>query len=596
MAILIGTTNHTQQPPFPLPDLPAVRNNVTQLFNVLTAPPVDLVDPSRCRQLLDQPDPSTAGLALRKHCAAAEDVLLVYYAGHGLVDDDGELYLALPGTDSRPDQLDLTAIPFARIRTEMHRSPARTKILILDCCYAGRAINTMSTAEAETTVADSTEIDGAFTLTATSRNHTASAPAGEPFTAFTGELLSLLQHGPPDDADLTLAELFRHLKRALRSKGLPLPQQRNTDRAADLILRPAAGKPAPAAGTAAGTVSEAAAHLPPATYQPVIDTLSKPRTVWHPLFRQLLAPHWRRLPAPLGALAATFAATVLWWQVSWHDVPVPRWIPLQAVLLCFAASVPALALLLTVPDLVRGHHAGVPTRDVRIKRSFAITVWVMCVVAVVWAFWIEPALTGTGISTWIVAALPLAGAVAALAGNSALGDLRARRAAPAAAAPDSWRSPAAAGVAVGLLTGGIGRLGFATFALACLTFWVFGRLLGVRVADCFRTYAALRRPLTLKFSRDGMAIRRPAHDRFIRWHDLDRVFVAGNILAIAFKRDYPESAKPQELPFSLALNGFRVADIRHFPHSRQDVLQSLSHFAGATMHPTELSFDDFTDL
>ncbi|GAB3846923.1 hypothetical protein GCM10027610_065870 [Dactylosporangium cerinum] len=33
VAILIGTTNHTQEPPFPLQDLPAVRNNVTQLFN-----------------------------------------------------------------------------------------------------------------------------------------------------------------------------------------------------------------------------------------------------------------------------------------------------------------------------------------------------------------------------------------------------------------------------------------------------------------------------------------------------------------------------------------------------------------------------------
>ncbi|MEK8104843.1 caspase family protein [Micromonospora sp. M12] len=170
---------------------------------------------------------------------------MVYYAGHGLLDDNGELFLALPGTNPRPDWLKYTAIPFSWIRDAMRDSPARTRVLILDCCFAGRALNNMSAADVENRLADRSEIQGTFTLTATSDNVAAIAPVGAEHTAFTGELLRLLQHGPPvrdghpDGDDLTLSAAYRHLAVTLTSQGLPRPRQRNTDLAADLVLRPA---------------------------------------------------------------------------------------------------------------------------------------------------------------------------------------------------------------------------------------------------------------------------------------------------------------------------------------------------------------------
>src|SRR5687767_1700171 len=92
-AILIGTSTH--QLPTMLADLPPVRTNVSELARLITVEPVGLVDADRCVQLIDISTSHEAGLAIHEHCEGAEDLLLVYFAGHGLLDDKGELFLAL---------------------------------------------------------------------------------------------------------------------------------------------------------------------------------------------------------------------------------------------------------------------------------------------------------------------------------------------------------------------------------------------------------------------------------------------------------------------------------------------------------------------
>jgi hypothetical protein len=42
--------------------------------------------------------PAGIGKRLTALASEAEDMLLVYYAGHGLIGGNGELFLALPGT------------------------------------------------------------------------------------------------------------------------------------------------------------------------------------------------------------------------------------------------------------------------------------------------------------------------------------------------------------------------------------------------------------------------------------------------------------------------------------------------------------------
>jgi len=64
-----------------------------------------------------------------------EDLVLVYFSGHGILDDRGRLFLALK--DTRTSLLKATAIPAAFISDEMDSCRSRRQILILDCCNSG---------------------------------------------------------------------------------------------------------------------------------------------------------------------------------------------------------------------------------------------------------------------------------------------------------------------------------------------------------------------------------------------------------------------------------------------------------------------------
>lgn len=64
-----------------------------------------------------------------------EDLVLVYFSGHGILDDRGRLFLAL--RDTQVNLLKATAIPSSFITDEMDSCRSRRQILILDCCHSG---------------------------------------------------------------------------------------------------------------------------------------------------------------------------------------------------------------------------------------------------------------------------------------------------------------------------------------------------------------------------------------------------------------------------------------------------------------------------
>lgn len=117
--------------------LPTVANNVAGLTEALTSQrlwqlPADHV------MVLENPASADAVVhELRRACDRAVDTILFYYSGHGLVNDDGPLHLAL--SNSLPTRPDATAISYERIRQTLRRSWAERRIVILDCSYAGRA-------------------------------------------------------------------------------------------------------------------------------------------------------------------------------------------------------------------------------------------------------------------------------------------------------------------------------------------------------------------------------------------------------------------------------------------------------------------------
>ena len=100
-------------------------------------------DPARIRLLTDNTDekPTRANIlaALQAVANATErdDLLLVYYSGHGDA-AGGESYLV--ARDGRHLVLGDTAVPVTRVKQIVERAPARAKVLLLDACHSGADI------------------------------------------------------------------------------------------------------------------------------------------------------------------------------------------------------------------------------------------------------------------------------------------------------------------------------------------------------------------------------------------------------------------------------------------------------------------------
>ncbi|MGK5546689.1 caspase, EACC1-associated type [Streptomyces sp. URMC 127] len=212
-----------------LPAIPAVQNNLAALQHALTHPDYGLMPGEGCFVLgRERPaDAAAIGTAIAASSKAL-DLLLVYYAGHGLLDDHGMLHLALEYTD--PDRVGYSALPLELVKKDLARARARARVLILDCCFSGQAVAAM--AGTDTLLVGQLDTNGTYTLTSTTATAPSHAPPGHRYTAFTGALLRALAHPTP----LTLDEIYLHVDKEMTGFGLPRPQRRATNTIDHLAL------------------------------------------------------------------------------------------------------------------------------------------------------------------------------------------------------------------------------------------------------------------------------------------------------------------------------------------------------------------------
>jgi uncharacterized caspase-like protein len=129
-ALLIGNCRFDA----PLPPLRTADGDIAALAKVLGEPAIGGFDD--VTPMLD-----ATSTRIRREIARffanrlRDDLLLLYFSGHGLLDERGALYLAVK--DTEPDLLSATAVPAAFVTGEMDRCHSRRQVLILDCCYSG---------------------------------------------------------------------------------------------------------------------------------------------------------------------------------------------------------------------------------------------------------------------------------------------------------------------------------------------------------------------------------------------------------------------------------------------------------------------------
>jgi WD40 repeat protein len=243
--LLAGTGAH--RPGSALAPIAAVAPTLAEIQRVLVERCG--VDPAGVQTVLDPAGPMVLGAALAEAAARARDVLVFYYVGHGLVAADGELHLATLSTDDEHRGLAYKALPFAAVREAVRGCPARARVIVLDCCFAGRAGGRAGGRDDGFSAA---QVRGTYLLAAAAHDEQGLAPAGEEWTAFSGALAGLLREGDPRGPRwLTLGHVYRYLARALPARGVPRPRRYADGLADDLILarNPAylepAGAPSP---------------------------------------------------------------------------------------------------------------------------------------------------------------------------------------------------------------------------------------------------------------------------------------------------------------------------------------------------------------
>lgn len=75
-----------------------------------------------------------------------DDLLFLYFSGHGIKDERGNLFLAT--SDTRHDFARSTGISANFIKDSMENSFSRRKVLVLDCCYSGAFVQGAKSAAA----------------------------------------------------------------------------------------------------------------------------------------------------------------------------------------------------------------------------------------------------------------------------------------------------------------------------------------------------------------------------------------------------------------------------------------------------------------
>ncbi|MFD7029228.1 caspase family protein [Streptomyces sp. NPDC059917] len=224
-AVLVGTSAYVSAQ---LEDIPPVANNLERLGDLLEDPSVWGLPPGHCVRL-PQPASATEVLdAVREAARKATDMLFVYYSGHGLTDPgSGELLLTLPTSDrDRP----YSSLGYEALRREVLDAGHKIhKVVVLDCCFSGLAMvgGMGGSATSSVTLAERSRIAGSYLLTASAPTREALWLRDEPYTAFTGELVRLLEDGLPGGGQvIEVGRIYEHMFAELTSKGRPLPQQR----------------------------------------------------------------------------------------------------------------------------------------------------------------------------------------------------------------------------------------------------------------------------------------------------------------------------------------------------------------------------------
>jgi hypothetical protein len=241
-ALLIGNSVFAEDAAN-LARLEGPQKDVTLLHHALVNEQSGMFSEDSVRVLLEQPM-RTMMREIHTFFADAhrDDVLMLYYSGHGLLDPQDRLYLC--ASDTVSTALLPTAVSNAFVADCMAASPTRTTVIVLDCCYSGAF-------KGGGRVPESLAGPGRFVLSSCRGRELANAASAENGASlFTSHLVDAMLGKAADrdgDGFIDLGEVFAYVQNALRDHQQSPQKRFDGDR--DLVIARSPVVPASRAGS-----------------------------------------------------------------------------------------------------------------------------------------------------------------------------------------------------------------------------------------------------------------------------------------------------------------------------------------------------------
>jgi hypothetical protein len=196
VALLIGVSQYGAG----FNQLPAATKDVAAMQRVCQHP--DMGDFDEVIVLID-PEPQEMGIAIEQLFGDRnrDDLLLLYFSGHGVKDESGNLYLATRATrkNDRGGLIRTTAISARFVQEIMSYSRARRQAVILDCCFSGAFAEGLM-AKDDTSVDIKTQLggEGRVILTSSTSTQYSFAQEGSDLSLYTRFLVEGIETGAAD--------------------------------------------------------------------------------------------------------------------------------------------------------------------------------------------------------------------------------------------------------------------------------------------------------------------------------------------------------------------------------------------------------------
>jgi hypothetical protein len=221
IALLIGVSKYGEG----IPPLSSALNDVEAMQRVLQNPSLggfDQVEP------LLNPDQTQMRREIQKlfKQAAKDDLVLLFFSGHGITNDDGHLYLTTRITAK--DDFEATAVDANFIQGQSNNCYARRQVLILDACYSGAIAQGWKTKSVGVDLKKQLGAEGLVVLTSSSATQTSFEQEALPLSLYTQYLVEGIETGAADkdgDGKIHARELHDYAKakvQAVKPKMTPV--------------------------------------------------------------------------------------------------------------------------------------------------------------------------------------------------------------------------------------------------------------------------------------------------------------------------------------------------------------------------------------